>query len=226
MISVIIQCYQAEAFLREAIESVLGQGERPLEIVVVDDGSSDGSCAIAAAEPRVRLLRGPRTGLAEARNRGVATTTGDMVAFLDGDDRWTAGKLRTQLALLARTGAGAALGHMTRFVSAAFARPANYGADQLGKPVAAPIPSALVVRREVLLRVGPFDPTLRVGCDADWMLRLADSGAGVVTAPEVVLEKRIHGTNLSAEVVANQRDLLIAVRRRVLRGRAPARRSP
>jgi glycosyltransferase involved in cell wall biosynthesis len=225
MISVIIQCYQAEAFLRDAIDSVLAQGGDPLEIIVVDDGSSDGSCAVAAAEPRVRLLAGPRTGLAEARNRGVAAATGELVAFLDADDRWTAGKLRIQRALLEGTGAGAAVGHMTRFLSTACVRPPNYGADQLGRPVAAPIPSALLVRREVLRRVGPFDRTLRVGCDSDWMLRLGDSGAGVVTAPEVVLEKRIHETNLSAEVGANQRDLLIAVRRRVLRRRAPARES-
>lgn len=220
MISVIVQCYQAEAFLREALDSVFAQDDWPLEVLVVDDGSSDRSCAIARAEPRARLLTGPHLGLAGARNRGIEAARGTFVAFLDADDRWTPDKLRVQLALLDRTGGGAAVGHMRRFVDSTCVRPANYGMAQLETAVAAPIPGSLLVRRDVLHRIGPFDPELPVGCDTDWMLRLGDAGAGPVLAPEVILEKRLHRNNLSGAVLANQRDLLVAVRRSVQRRRA------
>lgn len=96
-VSVVIPCLNRERLLPRAIESALGQEPAPREVVVVDDGSSDGSAAAAEAfGPPVRVLRGPHRGVSAARNRGIAAAAGSWVAFLDSDDVWLPGKLWLQ----------------------------------------------------------------------------------------------------------------------------------
>jgi glycosyltransferase involved in cell wall biosynthesis len=97
-VSVIIPCYNGAPYLREAIDSALRQTAPPLEILVVDDGSTDGSAEIAASYgPPVRLLSGKNRGVCLARNWGIEEAKGDWVAFLDADDVWEPEKLRRQL---------------------------------------------------------------------------------------------------------------------------------
>src|ERR687890_532744 len=96
-VSVVIPCYNQARFLGEAIQSVLSQGYTDLEIIVVDDGSKDGTEEVASGyareDPRVRLIRRENGGLAEARNRGLAEAGGEYVVFLDSDDRLVSGAL-------------------------------------------------------------------------------------------------------------------------------------
>src|SRR5262245_10450327 len=104
-ISVVIAVYNGEAMIGDAVASVLAQTLPPAEVIVVDDGSSDGTPAvvdrIAAGEPRVRRLRqDPNQGQAAALNRGVAEARGAYLAFLDADDVWRPDKLARQAALL------------------------------------------------------------------------------------------------------------------------------
>ncbi|NLG60029.1 MAG: glycosyltransferase family 2 protein [Gammaproteobacteria bacterium] len=119
LVSVVMPLYNAENFVRRAMESVLVQTHRLLELIVVDDKSTDSSLSVASAvagkDPRVRVLRNPRNlGVAEARNRALAAATGRYVAFLDSDDWWLPGKLEKQLAALATTGAAIAYGSYRR----------------------------------------------------------------------------------------------------------------
>ncbi len=107
LVSVVMPMYNAERFVRRPVESVLGQRHGELELVVVDDGSSDGSVDLVAdyarQDARVRLLRSPRNGgVAAARNQALDAATGRYVAFLDSDDWWHADKLAIQLAELER----------------------------------------------------------------------------------------------------------------------------
>ena len=103
-ISVVIPCYNAERYLSATIASVLAQQQASLEIIVVDDGSRDGSVALLQQEfPNVRLLQQSNAGIAAARNAGIAAARGTWVAFVDADDSWLPGKLAVQLALLAVT---------------------------------------------------------------------------------------------------------------------------
>lgn len=102
-VSVILPTHNRSSLVVRAIESVLAQTHRDLELVVVDDGSTDDTSAVvsAIADPRVRLLRlDANRGAAFARNRGIEATTGDLVAFIDSDDTWHADKLECQLAAL------------------------------------------------------------------------------------------------------------------------------
>jgi glycosyltransferase involved in cell wall biosynthesis len=110
LVSVIMPVYNAAAWLRRAIESVLTQSHARLELIAVDDGSQDDSHAmlqdIARRDARVRVLSLPaNAGVAAARNAGVAAARGDYVAFLDADDWWHADKLQLQLASMRSTGA-------------------------------------------------------------------------------------------------------------------------
>lgn len=100
-VTVIIPTYNRAPLLQRAIHSVLGQSFANLELIVVDDGSSDETDAVMAAcgDPRVRYVRqDPRTGVAAARNRGLREARGEFIAFLDSDDEWAADKLERQLA--------------------------------------------------------------------------------------------------------------------------------
>jgi glycosyltransferase involved in cell wall biosynthesis len=101
-LSAVIPAYNAEAWLGQAIESALAQEEVALEVVVVDDGSTDGTAEVLATfGDRIRLVRQANRGLPAARNAGIAAARGDLVAFLDADDTWEPSKSRRQLAYLA-----------------------------------------------------------------------------------------------------------------------------
>ncbi len=101
-VSCVIPCYNAAPYLRETVDSVLRQSCPPLEILLVDDGSTDASAAIAASYgPRVRVIRQANRGESVARNRGLDKARGPWVALLDADDRWEADKLEKQWAAVA-----------------------------------------------------------------------------------------------------------------------------
>lgn len=220
-ISVIIPAHNAERFLSEAVRSVLDQVPTPDEIVVVDDGSTDGSAAVARAfGPPVRLLSQANRGAAAARNLGVEQTTGDLLAFLDADDLWTPGKLDRQLAWLRdRQELDAVLGHMEQFVApgadpslqSRFHVPA---APQAGYHV-----GTMLIRRKAFLNVGPFDGTLRSGEFIDWWARATEQALKYVVMPEVVMRRRIHGGNHTLLQAQHQREYLRVARMAVLRRR-------
>jgi teichuronic acid biosynthesis glycosyltransferase TuaG len=102
LVSVIIPAYNAEAFLARAIRSVEAQSFQDFELLVIDDGSTDGTGDVARAFGSVRYVRGDHLGEAEARNRGLEEATGELVAFVDADDEWLPDKLARQVAFMER----------------------------------------------------------------------------------------------------------------------------
>ena len=100
LVSVIVPAYNRERYLGEALDSIFAQDYRPLEVIVADDGSTDGTARVARAYSEVRLLSLPHRGVAAARNAAIAASTGSLLAFLDSDDLWVAGKLDAQVGLL------------------------------------------------------------------------------------------------------------------------------
>jgi glycosyltransferase involved in cell wall biosynthesis len=165
LVSVVIPTYQGGNRLREAVISVLNQTMPDLQVLVVDDGSTDGSTdRLEELDDRVRVIRLPtNTGSPAApRNEGVVQSTGRWVAFLDGDDRWHPTKLEEQLRILSNSGNHAAAGNAVRITDAA-TPDINYF-DALPDSVAAVdlirtnpiITSSMVVRRDVLNRAMPF----------------------------------------------------------------------
>src|SRR6266852_6361254 len=103
LVSVIIPAYNAERFIDETLESVFKQTHDHLELILVDDGSTDGTGAqVRAYGDRVRFIRQVNAGAGAARNRGLEVATGDYIAFLDADDLWRPEKLEVQLEIAAR----------------------------------------------------------------------------------------------------------------------------
>jgi glycosyltransferase involved in cell wall biosynthesis len=198
-ISVIIPVYNGERYLAEAIDSVLGQTCRPLEIIVVDDGSTDGSLGIAHRYPSpVQVIGQPHVGPGAARNHGVRIARGDFLAFLDADDRWPEDKLARQWdAFRQAPHLDMVLGQVrqlrdgaewTAGVTTPWCPP-----DQLTAGYAA---GAMLVRRAAFLRVGPFRTQWRLGEFIDWFARAREAGLAVACPPDLVLWRRMHDTNL------------------------------
>ena len=193
-VSVVVPCRDGAAYLAEALDSVLSQEPAPVEVVVVDDGSTDDSVAIASSfGPRVRCVRQDSAGAACARNRGVAETSGALLGFLDADDLWMPGRIARQTAALAaHPEASWVLGATEQFVSPEL-DPARFRFDP--GPFVARLSGAFLMRRAAFERVGPFSTSLVTADFVDWFLRAEDLGLRPIELPDVVLRRRLHRTN-------------------------------
>lgn len=198
LVSVVMAVKNAERFLPEALDSVVAQAVDDIEILVIDGHSTDASVAIASRYPRVRVFAQAGSGFAGAWNEGIAAAQGEWVAFLDSDDRWTPGKLERQLqALRARPDAAAAVGHVRFFLGTGQKVPFGFRPELLEGSHVAFMPGALLARRSLFARVGAFGTQWGVASDIDWFARVKDLGCEVLVLSDVVIEKRVHDSNLS-----------------------------
>ena len=199
LVSVIIPVYNGERYLAEAIESVLAQTYRPLEIIVVDDGSTDGSAEVAKrfGSP-VRYCFQPNSGAGAARNQGADLARGSFLAFLDADDIWLADKLALQIAAFdADPKMDMVFGHVRQFHSPELlderARKNTRYAAEIMQGYA---PGTLLIKRDAFFRAGPFATNWRVGEFVDWYLKAIEQGLKSLLLPEIVMERRIHTDNM------------------------------
>lgn len=222
-VAAILPLFNGRRFVRQAIDSILAQQPGPAEIVVVDDGSTDGGARLLEGLPGLRVVRQANAGEASARNRGIRETTAPLIAFLDQDDIWTAGKLALQVGLLDREPAtDIAYGRHRLFVEDG-ARWFRTGL--LDRSLAAELPGAMLVRRRAFERIGLFCEDMRLGSDVDWIWRAYDAGIQSLAIEEVVLLRRMHGANASIDRGAFMDSLLRAARESIhrKRGRAAGR---
>jgi glycosyltransferase involved in cell wall biosynthesis len=209
LISCIIPAYNGEAYLSHALDSILAQTHRPLEIIVVDDGSTDATPAIATAYgPQVRYVCQANAGPAAARNLGLQEARGELIAFLDQDDVWHPDKLSRQLSRFeARPELEACVAHVSLFwVSAMRPNESRFQGHRLSRPLPGYITGTLLARRATFDKVGRFNPALRYGDAADWFLRAAEKGVVQELLPDVLLHHRVHGSNLATTGGADSRD--------------------
>jgi glycosyltransferase involved in cell wall biosynthesis len=206
-VSIVIPCYNQARFLGDAIESALGQTCQPLEVIVVDDGSTDDTASIVAHYVGPKYVRQRNAGAPSARNYGFRESRGDFLLFLDADDRLLPEAVAHGVAALARHRDWAfATGHV-RLIAAdgTFERtPSQEHApgDQFLALLRSNYiwtPGAVLYRRSALDAAGPFDPLARASADYELNLRLARQHA-VGCHHQVVLEYRRHGDNMSADV--------------------------
>ncbi len=211
-LSVVVACHNQAGFVAAAIDSILAQSRAPDEIIVVDDGSHDGSAAVVRGfGDRVRLIVQPNRGAAAARNAGVAAATGALLAFLDADDLWPPASLASRLDHLERTGAALVFGRVRQ----------SRGADDQGGPaIPGRLAGAMLIRRAAFDRVGGFDERYRTAETIDWLARADEAGIVQANCDAVVLIRRIHGGNLMIRTAAPAADSL-----RVLRGAVARRRA-
>jgi glycosyltransferase involved in cell wall biosynthesis len=224
-ISALIPCYNAALYLGEALESAFAQGVDLHEVVVVDDGSTDGSADRARVfGDRVRVHRQANAGISAARNAALALATGDVIAFLDADDVWPDGSLRARLAaLLADDSIEYSYGSVEQFVSPDLAATAaGLHANAKLDPRPARLAGAMLVRRRAFATVGRFSPTLRVGETLDWVARADELGVPGRCLPQTVLRRRLHATNTGLVQHESRADYLTLAREALMRRRKAA----
>lgn len=213
-VSVVIPVYNGARFLREAIDSVLGQRHPAREIVVVDDGSTDGSRAIAESYgDRIRLIAQPNGGVAAARLKGIAHTSGAFIAYHDADDIMLPERLERQHDVLAGT---------TEFDFV-------IGAEWLfrdGEPIASfddpearkrclrpgPTVGTAMIRRAAFDKYGLPRAELRIGDFVEWFSRVQRLGARHAALAEPLMLRRIHANNLSRTSALDYAGLVKALR--------------
>jgi glycosyltransferase involved in cell wall biosynthesis len=220
LVSVVIPCFGQAHFLTEAVESVLAQTYPHLEILVIDDASPDNASQIAARYPGVRSVRGENAGMAGARNLGIRNTSGDIIVFLDADDRLLPQAIETGIEMLEKhPESAAAIGTYQRI-------------SQDGRPIVtheqpivrrehyarlltenwAGFPARAVYRRAVFEHVKGFDPELDAAADFGLNLEVVRQFP-VWSHGALVAEHRKHGDNSSGDAARMLSQTLAAVRR-------------
>lgn len=218
-VSCIIPVYNRERFLSEGIESLLAQTRLPDEIVVVDDGSTDGSADIARGfGDRVRYIHQKNAGPAAARNHGVREAQGDFISFLDADDLWEPTKLERQLQRFAeRPELGYSVGLVQNFWEEEVAEERDRMAGHArAKPIAGYVTLTLLTTRAWMDRLEGFDETLGHGDAADWFRRADAAGAVGELLGEVIARRRLHDNNLSRTQASDSREEFLTMLKRKL----------
>ena len=211
-VSVIMPVFNVEPYVEAALESVLAQTWRDFEVLVIDDGSTDGSVRLVeryARDPRVRLLRKSNGGISSARNAALRAASGNLIALIDGDDAWDPEFLEAQVSIL----------HAHPEVDLVTANARNLGGDRDGQPArpwpdARPHPDLLgmiadeqavfimcVFRRRVYEQIAEFDESLRTNEDYDYWLRAAMAGFRFYRNPRPLGWYRRRNDSLSSSAV-------------------------
>ena len=198
-LSVIIPVYNGERYLAETIDSVLAQNHRSIEVIIVDDGSTDGSANVANSYgSSVRYCYQSNLGTAAAMNRGTDLACGEYLAFLGADDLWTEDRIRVQLkAFDAHPDMDIISGYVKQFFSPdmteSVKKRIRFSADLIPGHV---IP-AMLIKCQSFFRVGLFETQWTVGAEMSWYLRAQEIGLKIVILPDLVLLRRIHESNKS-----------------------------
>lgn len=196
-VSAIVPLFNGRRFIRQAIDSILGQECKPQEIVVIDDGSTDGGCGHLSNFPEIRLVRQRNGGEAAARNRGIQESTQPLIAFLDQDDLWLKQKLALQVrALEADPSVDIVFAQHRIFVEEGASW---FRQDLLDKTLTAELPGTVVIRRTVFERIGLYREDMILGSDVDWICRAHDAGIKSQLVEEVLLLRRLHQANSSID---------------------------
>lgn len=200
LISCIVPVFNGERYLREALDSIFAQTYGTLEILVADDGSTDGTPGIVAAfGDRLRYLRQDNQGPAAARNLGIRSATGEFIAFLDADDLWHPEKLERQMARFrARPELDYCVTYCQNFwIPELKAEAERYRNHRISQPMPGFVTGTLVVRRGMFELVGLFNSELGHGDSTQWFLRVAEQGAVMELLPDALTCRRLHSENRS-----------------------------
>ena len=218
-ISVIIPAYNREAYLGEAIDSVLRQTHPVDEILVVDDGSTDRTAEIARGFARVTCLSQSNQGAGVARNTGLGAARGDLIAFLDSDDLWLPRKIELQLEVLrTQPGVDLVFCHIQSFRSPELAEDSVPRFDEEAKPGISNC--CLLARRAAFDRAGLFDTALKGGEFIDWCGRAQEAGVRHHMLPELLVRRRVHRSNMVNDRALMNHDYLRILRNQLVRRRA------
>lgn len=198
LISVVIPVYNRQQYISAAIESIIAQNYQPLEIIVVDDGSTDNSREVAQAySSAITYSYIENSGSATALNHGINLCRGEYIGFLDSDDLWVEGKLSLQMQAFEKNSElEAVFGHLQQFKSPELDQESK---DRLLMPIETSPGhhrDTMLLKREVFERTGLFNPAIQVGDFIDWYLRATEQGLNSLMLPDILAKRRLHRTNM------------------------------
>ncbi len=199
LLSVIVPAYNAEAYLAETLASVLEQNWKSLELLVVDDGSSDRSIAVAERfGSAVRVVARPHRGLAATRNTGIAAARGAFLLHLDADDLLTPNSISVRMAHFdSDPMLDIVTGRLVCFLSPEMTIDDHGRYRVPPEPQQGHLPGAAIIRAAAFDRFGLLDEKFEVNADLDWSVRARDEGARIRLIDDVVVRRRIHGRNMT-----------------------------
>lgn len=199
-VSTIIPVHNAASFLADALESVLSQPYEQLEVIVVDDGSTDGSDQVADRfGDAVHIVRQAQRGPAAARNRGLEIAQGEILTFLDADDLWPEGSLCCLTGYLSDHPEAEVVMGLVQHLRLAEQPDAPPRFVEFREPALGVNLGSAAVRRGVFERIGRFDETMRHSEDVDWFLRAREAGLPIAVLDQVTLQYRLHGHNMTQD---------------------------
>jgi len=216
MVSCVIPVYNGERFLGEALESVFAQTFSHYEVVVVDDGSEDGTPTILKGYgDRIRSLRQDNQGPSAARNLGMRESRGEFISFIDADDLWVDNKLEVQMARIRESpNLELVSGQMKSFWVPELEEEAQQLETHPFHAARAVLsPCTVLFRRTLAKRIGGFDVRLRHGEDTEWFMRMMKSGTAYEVLPRLLLHRRQHLNNLTRQVRPSQDRLMDLIKR-------------
>lgn len=211
-ISVIIPVFNGEKYLSEAIESVLAQTYENIELIVVDDGSSDKSRDVALSYTTVKYFYQENKGVAAARNLGIQKATSEYISFLDADDLWLPNKLLLQMkALNDDPSIDIVTGYVEQFISPEV--------DPQIKKKYASVPglrkgyslTAILVKRCIFEKAGLFPEDDPLGETIRWFSSILAKDFNIFLLPDVVTRRRIHGNNMSIKSKKKKNSQIIKI---------------
>lgn len=219
-VSVIMPVYNGERFVGEALESIRRQNYEPLEIIIVDDGSTDKSAEIVAGYGSwIHYVHQENAGPAAARNRGLELAQGEFITFLDVDDLWPDGKLTLQIErLIHDRDLDIVLGRI-QYVELPGAARREISFESQDNTLTGILLGCGVYRKSVFKKVGKFDESFRLGEDQDWFLRAREAKIPMVILKETTLIYRIHNSNLTQDFTFQKSQLGTVIKKSLERRR-------
>lgn len=197
LLSVIIPVFNGSDTLQSAIASILRQDGADLEIIVVDDGSTDASADTAVAcSQHITCVRQVNQGPAAARNRGLRLARGEFISFLDADDCWPVGRVRHHMELFEQAHDTEIVIGPTQMVSFSTVS-GHITAPVFPAPLIQHHLASATYRSRLFERVGLFDPSLRIGEDKEWIQRAMAAGVSIQTTRSIALEYRMRKGSLT-----------------------------
>ncbi len=233
LVSVVIPLFEGSAFIGDALASIAAQDHPAVEVVLVDDGSTDDGAAVARARAdelglSLTVVREANQGPAVARNLALEHTRGTYLTFLDADDTMLADRVSFGVAhLAAHPDVDGVVGTHVNVVDQGVTPPAWLAKPP--NPDDAPhyLVMTLLARADVFDRVGGFDPSYAfAGEDTEWYLRATSAGVRIDLVDHLMLRRRIHGANLTYQVEDLDRALFRLLRERARRARSDTTRRP
>lgn len=225
LVSVIIPVFNGEQYLREAVESVLGQSYRSIEVVVVDDGSTDNSAGVAQSfASKVRYVYQENRGIGAALNKGIELSRGSFLGFLDADDLWRQDKLTLQMSAFANNpNVDIVFGHVKQFYSSELDEDWKNRVRIPAELMPGLFKGSMLIKRDSFFRVGAFETKWKVGDFIDWYLRAMERGLKNVVLNEVILDRRIHRNNMGIRERTSQTDFVRMLKASLDRKRSAAK---